>query len=149
MIDVRVQAEDFDGGAELAALEGLGGGGVASFTGIVRGGGGLSALVLEHYPAMTQLQLERIADEAARRWSLLGIRIIHRVGALAPGARIVFVGTASPHRTAALESCAFLIDWLKTDAPFWKKEILEDGAERWVEARQEDVAKAAGWNNEG
>jgi molybdopterin synthase catalytic subunit len=149
MIDVRVQTEDFDVGAELAALEALGGGGVASFTGVVRGDGGLSALVLEHYPAMTQLQLERIADEAARRWSLLGIRLIHRVGTLAPGARIVFVGTASRHRTAALESCAFLIDWLKTDAPFWKKEIHEDGAERWVEARQEDVAKAAGWNSEG
>jgi molybdopterin synthase catalytic subunit len=149
MIDVRVQTEDFDVGAELAALEALGGGGVASFTGVVRGDGGLSALVLEHYPAMTQLQLERIAGEAARRWSLLGIRLIHRVGTLTPGARIVFVGTASRHRTAALESCAFLIDWLKTDAPFWKKEIHEDGAERWVEARQEDVAKAAGWNSEG
>jgi molybdopterin synthase catalytic subunit len=148
MIDIRVQTEDFDVGAELAALEALGGGGVASFTGVVRGDGGLSALVLEHYPAMTQLQLERIADEAARRWSLLGIRLIHRVGTLAPGARIVFVGTASRHRTAALESCAFLIDWLKTDAPFWKKEIHDDGAERWVEARQEDVAKAAGWNSE-
>ncbi|WP_336965015.1 molybdenum cofactor biosynthesis protein MoaE [Sphingobium aquiterrae] len=145
MIEARVQTGDFDVAAELAALERLGGGAVASFTGLVRGEGGLRSLTLEHYPAMTQAQMARIGEQAAQRWPLLGIRIVHRIGTLAPGARIVFVGTASSHRMAALESCAFLIDWLKTDAPFWKKEAHGDGSERWVDARQEDAARAAGW----
>ena len=140
-----VREEDFDPAYELAALEALGGGGVASFTGIVRGGGGLVSLRLDHYPAMTQVQVERIAADAMARWPLLGVRIVHRVGTLLPGQRIVFVGTASAHRTAALESCAFLIDWLKSHAPFWKKEAFEDGRETWVEARAEDDAKAAEW----
>ncbi|EQB04444.1 molybdopterin synthase catalytic subunit [Sphingobium wenxiniae] len=142
---VSIQTADFDAAAELAALEALGGGGVASFTGIVRGEGGLTALELEHYPAMTLPQVQRIADEAMARWPLLGLRVIHRVGPLEPGARIVFVGTASRHRTAALESCAYLIDWLKSHAPFWKKEHFTDGAARWVEARPEDEEKARGW----
>lgn len=142
---IAIQAEDFDVAAELAALEALGGGGVASFTGVVRGGDGLLALELEHYPAMTQAQVGRIADEAVARWPLLGITLIHRVGRLEPGARIVLVGTASRHRGAALESCAFLIDWLKSDAPFWKKEHFADGAALWVEARAEDQAKARSW----
>jgi molybdopterin synthase catalytic subunit len=142
---VAVQTEDFDVAAELAALEALGGGGVASFTGIVRGDGGLIALELEHYPAMTQGQMARIVEDAMARWPLLGVHVIHRVGRLEPGARIVFVGTASRHRTAALESCAFLIDWLKADAPFWKKEHFVDGASQWVVARAEDEAKAKGW----
>ena len=142
---VSIQAEDFDVGSELAALEALGGGGVASFTGVVRGGDGLVALELEHYPAMTQVQVGRIVEEAMARWPLLGVRVIHRFGRLPPGARIVFVGTASRHRTAALESCAFLIDWLKSDAPFWKKEHFDGGATQWVAARDEDVAKAQGW----
>jgi molybdopterin synthase catalytic subunit len=143
---VAVQAGDFDVTAELAALEALGGGGVASFTGVVRGGGGLIALELEHYPAMTRAQVDRICDEAMARWPLLGLSVIHRFGRLEPGARIVFVGTASRHRTAALESCAFLIDWLKSDAPFWKKEHFAGGATGWVEARVEDEVKAKGWN---
>jgi molybdopterin synthase catalytic subunit len=142
---VAVQAGDFDVAAELAALEALGGGGVASFTGVVRGGGGLIALELEHYPAMTQAQVDRICDEAMARWPLLGLSVIHRFGRLEPAARIVFVGTASRHRTAALESCAFLIDWLKSEAPFWKKEHFADGATGWVEARVEDEVKAKGW----
>ncbi|CCW17522.1 Molybdenum cofactor biosynthesis protein MoaE; Molybdopterin converting factor subunit 2 [Sphingobium indicum BiD32] len=142
---VAVQAGDFDVAAELVALEALGGGGVASFTGVVRGGGGLIALELEHYPAMTQAQVDRICDEAMARWPLLGLSVIHRFGRLEPGARIVFVGTASRHRTAALESCAFLIDWLKSEAPFWKKEHFEGGATGWVEARVEDETKAKGW----
>lgn len=95
---VAVQAGDFDVATELAALEALGGGGVASFTGVVRGGGGLVALELEHYPAMTQAQVDRICDEAMARWPLLGLSVIHRFGRLEPGARIVFVGTASRHR---------------------------------------------------
>lgn len=142
---VAVQAGDFDVAAELAALEALGGGGVASFTGVVRGGGGLIALELEHYPAMTQAQVDRICDEAMARWPLLGLSVIHRFGRLEPGARIVFVGTASRHRTAALESCAFLIDWLKSEAPFWKKEHFAGGATGWVEAQVEDEVKAKGW----
>lgn len=144
---IAVQPEDFDVAAELAALEALGGGGVASFTGIVRGEGGLVALELEHYPAMTGPQVDRIVDQALERWPLLGVTVIHRVGRLEPGARIVFVGTASRHRGAALESCAFLIDWLKSHAPFWKKEYFADGGGRWVAARAEDEAKAAGWTN--
>ncbi|MBH1992961.1 MAG: molybdenum cofactor biosynthesis protein MoaE [Sphingomonadaceae bacterium] len=142
---VAIQADDFDVATELAALEQLGGGGIASFTGVVRGEGGLIALELEHYPAMTQAQMTRIVDEAMARWPLLGVSVIHRHGRLEPGARIVFVGTASRHRGAALESCAFLIDWLKSDAPFWKKEHMSDGATRWVAARAEDEAQALGW----
>jgi molybdopterin synthase catalytic subunit len=146
MISVCVRAEPFDPGEELARLEALGGGGVASFTGIVRGEGGLVELHLDHHPAMTQAAMGDIAAEAARRWpALLGITLIHRVGDLTPGDRIVFVGTASRHRAAALEACAFLIDWLKTAAPFWKRERFADGGSRWVEARAEDDAAAARW----
>ncbi|MFD1951627.1 molybdenum cofactor biosynthesis protein MoaE [Sphingomonas arantia] len=145
VIDVRVQADDFDVGAELGALEALGGGAVGSFTGIVRGGDGLSALVLEHHPVMTGTTLRQIVDDAAGRWPLLGVTVIHRHGRLEPGARIVFVGTASPHRAAALESTMFLIDWLKTRAPFWKQECFADGRKTWVEARPADDAAAERW----
>lgn len=145
MIEARVQAEPFDPGAELARLEALGGGGVASFTGIVRGEGDLVELTLEHYPGMTLGMMEAIAAEAAARWPLLGVTVIHRHGPLVPGDRIVFVGTASRHRAAALEACAFLIDWLKTRAPFWKRERFADGTSRWVEARAEDEAATARW----
>jgi molybdopterin synthase catalytic subunit len=149
---VRVQAGDFDPGAELAALEILGGGGIASFTGLVRDepgtGGGLEALHLEHYPAMTEAQVRAVVEEAAARWPLLGITVIHRFGTLPVGARIVFVGTASSHRTAALESCAFLIDWLKVSAPFWKQAIRRDGGRDWVEALRDDDAKAEAWRKD-
>lgn len=142
---LRVGEADFDPAAELAALEALDGGAVASFTGLVRDDGGLMALRLEHYPAMTERQLGAIMDEAAARWPLLGASVIHRVGTLAVGARIVLVGTASRHRAAALESCAFLIDWLKVSAPFWKQELRADGTTRWVEARAADDARAERW----
>jgi molybdopterin synthase catalytic subunit len=145
MMRVAVQAEDFDPAAELTMLEALGGGGVASFTGLVRGDGGLVALELEHYPGMTEQVMRDVAEEAARRWPLAGVTVIHRHGALAPGARIVFVGTASAHRAAALEGCAFLIDWLKTKAPFWKRERFSDGRAAWVEARAADDAAAERW----
>jgi molybdopterin synthase catalytic subunit len=144
MIRVSVQPEDFESGAELAALEALGGGGVASFTGIVRGAGGLTALELEHYPGMTETALRTLADDAQTRWPLLGVTLIHRIGRLLPGDRIVFVATASAHRAAALEACAFLIDRLKTDAPFWKKEHFGDRAD-WVEARDSDAITAGRW----
>ena len=142
---IEVGEADFDPAAHLARLEGMGGGAVASFTGIVRGGDGLEAMRLDHYPAMTQEQIARIVAEAQGRWPLLGVVVIHRVGELHPGERIVFVGTASAHRAAALESCAFLIDWLKTSAPFWKKERFADGRAEWVEARAEDDAARERW----
>ncbi|WP_041391722.1 molybdenum cofactor biosynthesis protein MoaE [Sphingobium sp. SYK-6] len=144
-LQVRVTAEDFEPGTELGQLEALPGGAVASFTGLVRDDGGLEALHLEQYPGMTQRQLEAVVAQAADRWPLLGITVIHRHGTLPVGARIVFVGTASSHRVAALESCAFLIDWLKVSAPFWKRAIRADGTGEWVDAHQADDARAAAW----
>lgn len=144
-LNVRVSTEDFDPGAELAALEALPGGAVASFTGLVRDDGGLEALHLDHYPGMTQRQIEEIATLAAARWPLLGVTVIHRHGTMKVGDRIVFVGTASSHRVAALEACAFLIDWLKVSAPFWKQEIRRDGSRGWVEAQGADDARAEMW----
>ncbi len=144
-IRAHVSTADIDVGAELARLEALGGGGVASFTGVVRGGDGLTALELEHHPGITLAMMTRIAEEAAARWPLLGVTAIHRHGRLAPGERIVLVAAASPHRAAALEAAAFLIDWLKTKAPFWKKEHFADGSNHWVEARAADDDAAARW----
>jgi molybdopterin synthase catalytic subunit len=146
---IRVQREDFDVGAELEALA-RGNhrvGGVASFVGLVRDMGGgerVDALILEHYPGMTEQKLAEIELEACRRWPLDASLIIHRYGRLEPGDRIVLVATASPHREAALAACHFLIDWLKTKAPFWKSEETPEG-ERWVEAREEDAAAERRW----
>ena len=145
-VRVATQEADFDVAAELARLEALGGGGVASFTGVVRGEGGLSALRLEAYPDMTQNALEAIAAEASSRWSLAGLTLIHRFGTLGVGERIVLVATAARHRAAALDACAFLIDWAKTKAPLWKQEIFADGTTRWVEARAADDVAAAEWD---
>lgn len=144
---IRVQEAPFDPGAETAALHAgrADVGGLASFLGICRGDGGLTAMVLEHYPGMTERALTRIAEEACARWPLTGCTVIHRHGRLVPGDPIVLVLTASAHRAAALESCAFLIDWLKTRAPFWKREEFAGGAARWVEAKSEDDAAAARW----
>ncbi|UKJ72635.1 molybdopterin synthase catalytic subunit MoaE [Azospirillum brasilense] len=146
---VKVQSEDFDVGAELAAMTGgkTGIGGVTLFVGLVRdmaGGESVSAMTLEHYPGMTERQLEAIEAEARERWPLDDARIIHRYGRLEPGDRIVLVATASAHREAAFESCHFLIDWLKTKAPFWKMEATPEG-ERWVEAKESDDTAAARW----
>jgi molybdopterin synthase catalytic subunit len=148
---IAVQEEDFDAGAELAALAGDGAGGVASFIGVVRGEAGgrkLAALRLEHYPGMTEAALARLADEALARWELTGVTLIHRVGRLLPGQNIVFVAAASAHRAEALAATAYLIDRLKTDAPFWKAEEFADGAARWVAARAEDEAAAAAWRKD-
>jgi molybdopterin synthase catalytic subunit len=145
MTRVKIQSDAFDVGAELARLEVSGAGAVASFTGLVRGDGDLIELILEHYPGMTEAALQRLADTAMSRWALGNVTIIHRVGPMAPGERIVFVGTASPHRLAALEACGFLIDRLKTDAPFWKQEHFADGQTQWVEPRESDDAAAARW----
>jgi molybdopterin synthase catalytic subunit len=145
MIDVRVVAEPFDAGEELDRLASAGVGGIASFIGIVRGDGGLASLTLDHYPAMTERALRGLAAAAQERWDLAAVILIHRVGTMMPGDRIVFVGTASAHRAEALESCAFLIDRLKTEAPFWKRETFADGIEKWVEAREIDQAAATRW----
>jgi molybdopterin synthase catalytic subunit len=146
---IRVQREDFDVGAELDRLA-RGNprvGGIASFIGLVRDMGGadpVGALTLEHYPGMTERKLAEIEGEANRRWPLDASLVIHRYGRLEPGDRIVLVATASPHREAALAACHFLIDWLKTDAPFWKSEATAQG-ERWVERRAEDDEAAERW----
>lgn len=146
MIEVRVQAEPFDAGHALGPLERLGGGGVASFSGLVRGDGGLTELFLEHHPFMTAQVLRALTEQAVARWELLGAVVIHRHGPLIPGEAIVLVGTAARHRGAALESCAFLIDRLKTEAPFWKRETFADGRRQWVEARDADTAAAGRWD---
>ncbi|MFW2830254.1 molybdenum cofactor biosynthesis protein MoaE [Sphingomonas sp. ID0503] len=143
---IRVGSEDFDSGALIAVLERAGGGAVASFTGIVRGDDGLLELRLDHYAAMTEKALAMLERQARSRWPLLDVIIVHRVGPMVPGERIVFVGTASAHRAAALEACAFLIDKLKTEAPFWKHQRFADGREGWVEARAADDAAAARWS---
>ncbi len=145
MIRVRVQAEAFDSGIELAPLAALGGGAVASFTGIARGDDGIIALELEHYPAMTREALETLVTQAVARWELLGCVLIHRVGVIKTGEAIVLVGTASSHRAAALEACTFLIDRLKTEAPFWKKEHKADGA-KWVDTKASDAAAGERWS---
>jgi len=153
MAGVRVTPEDFDVGVETAALRAgcAGAGGLASFVGIVRSDAArpIAALTLEHYPGMTERALSRIAGEAEARFGLLGCTIVHRVGTLRPGEQIVLVLAAAAHRAAALDGCAFLIDWLKTAAPFWKKEHLPDGSARWVEARAEDDTAAARWSWDG
>ena len=146
---VRIQAGPFDPGAEMAAFiaGGHDSGGVASFIGLVRAehhGTPVLAMTLEHYPGMTERALSEIEAEARRRWPLDDVLLIHRHGRMLPGEPIVLVLTASAHRAAALESCAFLIDWLKTKAPFWKLEETPEG-ERWVEARASDDAAAERW----
>jgi molybdopterin synthase catalytic subunit len=147
---IRVQREDFDTAAETERL--VGGrhdiGAVVSFVGLVRDmadGAGASSMTLEHYPGMTERELGRIEAEARARWPLSETLIIHRFGQLEPGDRIVLVIATSPHRAAAFEACWFLIDWLKTGAPFWKREEFADGTSRWVEARAEDEAATSRW----
>ena len=143
---VRVQSEAFDAAAEMAALtagrEDIGA--VASFTGLVRGGA-IRAMTLEHYPGMTERALAAIEAEAHRRWPLKASLIVHRVGRLLPGEPIVLVAAASEGRHAAFEAAAFLMDYLKTDAPFWKCEAFADGARRWVEAKAGDDDARTRW----
>ena len=146
---IRVQREDFDVGAELQALAGANRqiGGITSFVGLVRDlsdGSDVKRMTLEHYPGMTEQALQEIEAEAQRRWPLAGITIIHRYGPLDPGDRIVLVAVASAHREAAFAACHFLIDWLKTRAPFWKLEDTGRGA-RWVEAKDSDDRAAERW----
>ena len=146
---IKVQREDFDIGVEIGQLSDgdTGIGGLACFVGLVRdiaGDARISSMTLEHYPGMTERQLAKIEAEARKRWPLGEVLIIHRYGELTPGDRIVLVATTSAHRDAALESCRFLIDWLKTKAPFWKLENTESG-ERWVEARESDSVAEERW----
>jgi molybdopterin synthase catalytic subunit len=146
---IKVQLEDFDVGAELQALAGSNRqiGGITSFVGLVRDlseGSDVKRMTLEHYPGMTEQALKEIEAEARRRWPLEAITIIHRYGPLEPGDRIVLVAVASAHREAAFAACHFLIDWLKTRAPFWKLEDTGQGA-RWVEAKDSDDKAAERW----
>lgn len=150
-MSVSVQEADFDIGTEVAALTAgnTNVGAVATFTGLVRGGadgGGINTMTLEHYPGMTEAELTRIELEANKRWPLSGTRIIHRVGALKPGENIVLVIAASRHRQAAFEAAAFLMDYLKTKAPFWKKEASGDDDGTWVDARDSDDAALTRWD---
>jgi molybdopterin synthase catalytic subunit len=147
---IRVQEPPFDVGAELAALTRgrTDIGALASFVGLVRDLAGdqrIAAMTLEHYPGMTEQKLAEIEAAAHARWALQASLIVHRYGRMLPGEPIVLVATAAPHRAAALEACAFLIDWLKTQAPFWKLEETPD-AERWVAARASDDLAATRWN---
>jgi molybdopterin synthase catalytic subunit len=153
MAHIKVQTEDFDIGAEIAALTAgrTDIGGIGCFVGTVRAkaedaASVVAGMTLEHYPGMTERAIVRIADQAAERWPLLGCTVIHRVGALRPGDNIVLVIAASAHRQAALDATAFLIDWLKTKAPFWKREDFAHGGGGWVDAREEDDAAASRWN---
>ena len=146
-LHIRVQEEPFDVNDELEALAGDGVGAVATFTGYVRGDGGLSAMTLEHYPGMTEREITRSAEEAASRWPLVAITVIHRIGRLTPGEPIVLVAVASSHRAAAFAACEFLMDYLKTRAPFWKQEERPDG-NAWVEAKASDDVAAERWRRE-
>ena len=150
---VRVQTQDFDIRVEVERL--VGGrtdiGAVVTFTGTVRGeakGQPITSMTLEHYPGMTEAELERVAAEAQRRWPLQASTIIHRYGELKPGDNIVLVVTASAHRHAAFEAAAFLMDYLKSNAPFWKKETLAEGESRWVDARESDEDALARWQDD-
>ena len=146
---VRIQTEDFDLTTEIAALRAgrAGVGAVVSFVGTVRDinqGTGVSSHTLEHYPGMTDKSLEDIVAQATSRWQLDEVLVIHRVGPLLPLDQIVLVAVTSAHRGEAFEACEFVMDWLKTRAPFWKKEATPQG-ERWVDARESDDAAAARW----
>ena len=148
---IRIQQEDFDCGAEIAALRGDDGrvGAVAAFIGTVRDlneGSGVAAMTLEHYPGMTEKSLAAICDQARSRWDILDTLVIHRVGELRPTDQIVLVAVTSAHRGEAFGACEFIMDYLKTEAPFWKKERTPRG-ERWVEARASDDDAAARWRD--
>ena len=147
MIRVVVDRTPIDVATEMALAEqAAGAGAVATFSGLVRADDGVGTLELEHYPGATEAALVRVAQEAVARWSLGAASIVHRVGPMAPGERIVFVAASAPHRAAALEACAYLIDRLKTDAPFWKRETRGAQAS-WVEARDADKDAAARWTS--
>ncbi|MBD2745108.1 molybdenum cofactor biosynthesis protein MoaE [Microvirga sp. BT688] len=146
---ISIQAEPFDVSAETAALTGGRAdiGAVVAFTGLCRDEGGrLAALELEHYPGMAEAEIDRIAEQAEKRWPLLGLTVIHRFGRISPGEEIVLVLAASAHRLVAFEAASFMMDYLKTQAPFWKREHLKDGTTgAWVEAKEADDHAMARW----
>ncbi|MBN8240633.1 molybdenum cofactor biosynthesis protein MoaE [Marinobacter hydrocarbonoclasticus] len=147
---ISIQTDDFDAGAEYEALRGTGPGtgAIVTFSGLVRDSGdlsGVTGLFLEHYPGMTEQVIQGLIDEAGRRWDVQRARVIHRVGQLALADQIVFVGVCSAHRGDAFAACEFIMDALKTSAPFWKKEITRKG-EHWVEQKESDVARSQGWS---
>jgi len=146
---VRIQAGDFDAGAEVTRMSSgrTDIGAIVTFSGLCRDEGGrLTVLELEHYPGMAEAEIARIADEALTRWPLTGLTVIHRYGPIAPGANIVLVVTASAHREAAFDAASFLMDYLKSRAPFWKKEYLADGSDGgWVDVKASDDKAAARW----
>ena len=146
-MDVIITEDDFDIAAEHEKLKSADVGAIVTFTGTVReiAGGGLNAMSLEHYPGMTESEINDIIQQAKVRWSLDKVTVIHRVGRLLPTENIVYVGVASAHRGAAFESANFIMDFLKTKAPFWKLEDGPDGA-HWVDAREEDTAALDRWN---
>jgi molybdopterin synthase catalytic subunit len=151
MMTVRVQHADFDTGAELQQLRSVSPsiGAVVSFVGQVRDmntGDKVSELTLEHYPGMTEKALEAIALQAKSRWDVVDILIIHRVGTLKPLDQVVLVAVSSAHRGDAFKACEFVMDYLKTEAPFWKKELLQTGETRWVDARESDDSARERWN---
>jgi molybdopterin synthase catalytic subunit len=148
-VTIRIQESDFDVAREIASLtaERSDIGAVVSFTGICRGsedGAAIAALTLEHYPGMAEAEIARHAETAMSRWPLSGIRIVHRVGRITPGENIVLVVTGSKHRQAAFEAAEFMMDYLKANAPFWKRVEAAGGA-KWIEARDQDDAAAARW----
>ncbi len=148
-MSIRVQTEAFDPGVEVNAMHAanVGVGAVVGFVGYVRDfndGQEVAGMFLEHYPGMTEKALAKIVAEAEQRWPLLKVEVLHRIGALEPGEPIVFVGVASAHRQAAFDACNFIMDYLKTRAPFWKKEQTGDGP-RWVEGKQSDEDAAGRW----
>jgi molybdopterin synthase catalytic subunit len=143
-MDIRIQSDVFDVAEVLSHLP-QGAGAVASFIGHVRPEEGLTALVLEHFPGMTEREIARHVEAAEARWPLLGVSIIHRVGTLLPGEAIVLVAVAAAHRKEAFAACEFLMDHLKTEAPFWKKECIGSDA-RWVEAKDSDDQARARWD---
>ncbi|MBY6221703.1 molybdenum cofactor biosynthesis protein MoaE [Marinobacter nauticus] len=146
---ISIQTDDFDAGAEYEALRGTGPGtgAIVTFSGLVRDSGdlsGVTGLFLEHYPGMTEQVIQGLIDEAGRRWDVQRARVIHRVGQLALADQIVFVGVCGAHRGDAFAACEFIMDALKTSAPFWKKEITREG-EHWVEQKESDVARSRNW----
>jgi len=158
MIRIAVQKTVFDTGAEMQRIsaDNPGIGALASFVGLVRDtnrvgeqSDQVATLTLEHYPGMTEKSLQRIAEQASERWSLQAVTVIHRVGEMYPGEPIVLVLTASAHRQDAFDACQYIMDILKTEAPFWKKEVLPDGSHRWVDSRASDEKAAARWEDDG
>jgi molybdopterin synthase catalytic subunit len=146
MRTIRIQAQAFDAGAEITALTKgrTDAGAVVTFSGHVRGDDGLASMTLEHYPGMTEREIARHVDEAEKRWPLLGVTVIHRIGRLVPGDPIVLVAVSSRHRKAAFEAAEFLMDYLKTRAPFWKEET-RGASTNWVEERVSDSEQAKRW----